>query len=67
MRADDVRKCLGEDGRVVQALGSKEAEAELFRGLREGDVDVVEDLDVVAEEADGLKDNAFVALVADGS
>ena len=34
--------------------------------LLEVDVDVVEDLDVVAEEADGLEDDGFVAGVGEG-
>ncbi len=36
--------------------------AELTRSLGEGDVDVVEDLDVVAEEADGLQHDSCVAF-----
>ena len=35
-------------------------------GFGEGYVDVVEDFDVVAEEADGLHDDAGVAFVPDG-
>ena len=55
-----------EGGRIVETLGAPELEAEFAGGLGEGDVDVVEDLDVVAEEADGLEDYADVALVAEG-
>src|SRR5438874_638221 len=66
MRADDMRKCFGEHGRVVEALWPPEAETEAGGGLGEGNVDIVEDLDVVAEEADRLQDDAFVALLAEG-
>src|SRR3569833_705875 len=64
MRADYVRKCFGEYGRVVQALRTEKAETEFGGGLFEGDVDVVEDLDVIAEKANGLQNDAFVALAA---
>src|SRR5438270_1660353 len=66
MRADDVHKCFGEHGRVVEALWPPEAETEAGGGVGEGNVDIVEDLDVVAEEADRLQDDAFVALLAEG-
>ena len=52
--ADDVQEGPGEERGVVEALGAVEAEAERVGGGGEGDVDVVEDLDVVREEADGL-------------
>ena len=38
---------LGEERGVVEALGAVEAEAERAGGGGEGDVDVVENLDVV--------------------
>jgi hypothetical protein len=66
MSADDMRKRFGENGRIVEAFGAEEAEAKVTGGLRECDVDVVEDLDVIAEEANGLEDDGFVAFVADG-
>ena len=66
MRADNVRQCFGEYGRVIEALRTEQAKAEVGGGLGEGDVDVVEDFDVVAEEADGLEDDALVTFVADG-
>jgi hypothetical protein len=51
---DDVEEGLGEEWGVVEAGGAVEAQAERAGALGEGDVDVVEDLDVVGEEADGL-------------
>src|ERR1017187_3675148 len=53
-----------EQRRVVEAFGTVEAQAERAGGLSERDVDVVEDLDVVAEKADGLQDDSGVAFVA---
>jgi len=55
-----------EDGGVVQALGAGELQAEGGGLLGEVDVDVVENLDVVAEEADGLEDDGFVAGGGEG-
>ena len=57
---------LGEERGVVEAFGAEEAQAEGARALGEGDVDVVEDLDVVAEETDGLEDDSGVAFGANG-
>jgi hypothetical protein len=57
---------LGEERGVVEALGAKEAEAERAGALGEGDVDVVENLDVVGEEADGLEDDRGMAFGANG-
>src|ERR1035437_7063083 len=53
-----------EQRRVVEAFGTVEAQAERAGGLSERDVDVVEDLDVVAEKTDGLQDDSRVAFVA---
>ena len=55
-----------EGRRVIEAFGAREFEAELAGRLPEGDVDIVEDLDVVAEEADGLHDDASDALSGEG-
>ncbi len=57
---------LGEERGVVEALGAVEAEAERAGGGGEGDVDVVENFDVVAEEADGLEDDRGMAFGANG-
>ena len=54
-----------EGGGVVEAFGAGELHAEGGGLLLEVDVDVVEDLDVVAEEADGLEDDRFVAGVGE--
>ena len=45
---------LSEEWRVVEAFGAIESEAEFACGFYESDVDIVKDLDVVGEEADGL-------------
>ena len=63
---DDAEEGFGQQRGAVEAFGAEEAEAEGARGGGEGDVDVVEDLDVVREEADGLEDECGVAFVADG-
>jgi hypothetical protein len=55
-----------EGGRAIEAFGSPELEAEVGGGLAEGDVDVVEDLDVVAEKADRLHDHADVTFGLEG-
>ena len=55
-----------EGGGVVQAFGAVEFHAEVGGGFVEGYVDVVEDFYVVAEEADGLHDDAFVAGGGEG-
>ncbi len=57
---------LGEEWGVVEALGTEEAKSEGARCGGEGDVNVVEDLDVVAEEADGLEDDGGMAFSGDG-
>jgi hypothetical protein len=44
---NDVEEGFGEEWRVVEAFGAEEAEAESARGFGEGDVDIVEDFDVV--------------------
>ena len=62
----DVEESFGQQRRVVEAGGAVEAEAEGAGALGEGDVDVVEDLDVVREEADGLEDDCGVAFGGDG-
>jgi hypothetical protein len=64
--ADDVEEGLGEERGVVEAGRSVEAEAEGAGALGEGDVDVVEDFDVVREKADGLEDDCGVAFGGDG-
>ena len=61
-----MQESLREQRRVVEGLGAVEAKAEIAGGFGEGDVDVVEDLDMVAEEADGLEDDSGMAFVADG-
>jgi len=63
---DDAEEGFGQQRGAVEAFGAEEAEAEGARALGEGDVDVVEDLDVVTEEADGLEDECGVAFGADG-
>ena len=50
-----------EGGGGVEAFGAGELHAEGGGLGFEVDVDVVEDLDVIAEEADGLEDDGFVA------
>ena len=55
-----------EGGRGVEAFGAGELHAEVGGLLLEVDVDVVEDLDVIAEEADGLEDDGFVAGGGEG-
>ena len=60
-----VEEGFGEEWGVVEGLGAVEAEAEFCGGFGEGDVDVVEDFDVVAEEADGLQDDAGMAFGGD--
>jgi hypothetical protein len=66
VRGNNVDEGGREQGGVVEGFGAVEAKAEGAGGFGEGDVDVVEDFDVVAEEADGLKHDAGVAFVADG-
>ncbi len=56
----------GEEWGVVEGLGAVEAEAEGTGGFGEGDVDVVEDFDMVAEETNGLEDDAGVAFGGEG-
>jgi len=56
----------GEEVGVVEGFGAVEAEPEGAGSFGESDVDVVENFDVIAEEADGLEDDGGVALVADG-
>src|SRR5580658_1200404 len=55
-----------EGGEIVEALRTEEGHAEVGGEVAEADVDVVEDLDVVAEEADGLDDDGFVAGGGEG-
>ena len=55
-----------EGGGGVEAFGAGELHAEGGGLGFEVDVDVVEDLYVVAEEADGLEDDGFVAGFGEG-
>src|ERR1017187_3042753 len=63
IRGNYVDQGLGEEWRVVQGFGTVEAQAERAGGLSERDVDVVENLDIVAEKADGLQNDSRVAFV----
>lgn len=56
----------GEGWRGIEGFGAFEPDAELGGVVAEGNVDVVEDFDVVAEEADGIEDKGFDALGGDG-
>jgi len=62
----DVEEGFGQQRGIVEAGRSEEAEAEGACALGEGDVDVVEDFDVVREEADGLEDDCGVSFGANG-
>jgi len=62
----DVLEGVDEGGRVVKGLGAEELEAQVGGGFFEGYVDVVEDFYVVAEEADGLDHDGFVAFGGEG-
>ena len=57
----DVLQGADERRRVVQALSSSDFKAECAAHLAEVDVNVVQDLDVISEEADGLHDHGCVA------
>ena len=53
-----------QERRVVERLRAHHFQANAGREIAEADVDVVEDLDVVAEEADGLDHDRGMALLA---
>ena len=66
MGLHDVEESFGQQRGVVEAGGAVEAEAEGAGALGEGDVDVIEDLDVIREKADGLEDDCGVSFGGDG-
>ena len=55
-----------EQRRVVQRFGAIELHAALAGKFAEQDIDVEQDFDVVADEADGLQEDAGVARLASG-
>ena len=54
-----------KSGRFVEGLWPFNAQPDSSAELPESDVDVVEDLDVIAEEADGLNHNGLVAFFSE--
>src|SRR5688572_17482603 len=63
---DDVREGVEERGEVVQRLGAAEgADAELLRRVSVEQVDFIERLDVVRDEADGDDEDVAHALMGE--
>ena len=56
-----------QERRVVERLRADHFQANAGRVVTETDVDVVKDLDMVAEEADGLDHNRRMAFLAKSS
>src|SRR5690348_5923139 len=62
------RSCqIGEHGcqqrRIIERFGAPQAHAFLFSKGLEADVDVVEDLDVIAQEPDGLNEYSTMTFL----
>ncbi len=54
----------GQQRRIVERLRANDVEADWSREVAKADIDVIKDLDVVAEEPDGLDHDRGVAFLA---